>query len=140
VLGEADAARECVQDVFLQLWGKAGAYVTARGSLEAYLVVCVRNRALMQIRRRHRGSAALQRVRPQPSYTFEEDPIERERIGRAVAGLNEPQATVIELAYYRGLTLREVSEELAIPLGTVKTRLSAALRVLRQSLAVDVRG
>lgn len=91
----------------------------------------------MQLRRMHRGSAALKRLRPQPSYTFEEDPIERDRIGRAVAELNEPQATVVEMAYYRGLTLREVSEELAIPLGTVKARLSGALRALRQSLAVE---
>lgn len=118
----------------MQLWGKAGAYVTARGSLEAFLVVCVRNRALMQIRRTHRGSAALRRLRPEHSYTFEEDPIERDRVGRALGGLAESQAQVIQLAYYRGLTLREVSEELAIPLGTVKTRLSAALRALRQSL------
>ncbi len=138
VLGDAELARECVQDVFLQLWRKTGSYVIARGSLEAFLVVCVRNRALMRVRSRHRGNAALRRLRPQPSYTLEEDPIERDRIGRAVAELSEPQATVVQLAYYRGLTLREISEELAIPLGTVKTRLSGALRALRQSLVVEI--
>lgn len=91
ILGEAEPARECVQDVFLRLWGKAGAYVTARGSLEAFLVVCVRNRALMQVRSRQRGGAALRRLRPEKSYTLEDDPIERDRIGRALAGLSEPQ-------------------------------------------------
>lgn len=134
VLGEPEAARECVHDVFLQLWRRVDAYAAARGSLEAFLVVCVRNQALMLVRRRTRASVALRRLDPPLPYTFEADPIERDRIARAVAQLPATQAAVVQLAYYRGLTLREVARELALPIGTVKTRLSAALRALRQSL------
>ena len=134
VLGDPGAAAECVHDVFLQLW-RSGGYSAVRGSLQAFLAVCVRNRALMQLRSKQRGRSALERVDRVHAYTLEDDPIERARIQRALGRLPDGQADVIELAYYRGLTLTEVATELSMPIGTVKTRLSAALRALRQLLA-----
>ncbi|MBV8344452.1 MAG: sigma-70 family RNA polymerase sigma factor, partial [Candidatus Eremiobacteraeota bacterium] len=70
-------------------------------------------------------------------YTMEEDPIERERVQRALTRLTEGQADVVRRAYFDGLTLAEVAADLAIPIGTVKGRLSAALRTLRRELAVE---
>lgn len=134
VLREPETSSECVQDVFLHLWRRGG-YSVRRGGLEAFLAVCVRNRALMEVRSSARARSSLERLKPGPEvYVLEEDPIERVRIERAISQLSEGQADVVALAYYRGLTLAEVAAELAIPLGTVKTRLSAALRALRRSL------
>ena len=134
VLQDREASSECVHDAFLQLWQRGG-YSERRGALEAFLAVCVRNRALMQLRSRARGRSALERLAPPSDYVLEDDPIERMRIDRALARLTEGQGQVVELAYYRGLTLAEVAVELSVPLGTVKTRLSAALRALRRALA-----
>jgi RNA polymerase sigma-70 factor (ECF subfamily) len=134
LLRDREAASECVHDVFLELWRKRNAYAAARGSLEAFLVTCVRNRALTMIRSGERGKRAAQKLARPEEYFLEEDPIERARVARAVAQLNEGEAAVVQLAYYRGLTLSEVSDELAVPIGTVKWRLSSALRRLRSAL------
>jgi RNA polymerase sigma-70 factor, ECF subfamily len=137
VLGDADAAGDCVQDVFLHLWRGGGAYSQERGSLEAFLVVCARNRALMRVRGESRGREAARRIDAPDAYRMEEDPIERERVQRALARLADGQVDVVRLAYYRGMTLSEVAAHLAIPIGTVKGRLSAALRALRRELVIE---
>ncbi|MBV9332586.1 MAG: sigma-70 family RNA polymerase sigma factor [Candidatus Eremiobacteraeota bacterium] len=134
VLHDWESASECVQDVFLYLWRRENAYSAARGSLEAFLVTCARNRALERLRQATRSRAATEKVEVRGTYVLEEDPIERERIARAVARLTEGQGAVVQLAYYRAMTLSEVAVQLDIPIGTVKARLSAALRALRRSL------
>lgn len=136
IVRNPDGARECVQEVFERLWRRSGAYSPARGSLEAFLVTCVRNQALTLVRSGHRQQETAQKMEPPGEYTLEEDPIERERIARALAQLSDGQADVVQLAYYKGMTLAEVAGELAIPIGTVKGRLSAALRALRRSLVI----
>ena len=137
VLRNRDAALECVQDVFLNLWRSGSAYSPQRGSLEAFLVVCTRNRALTRVRVENRARETARRTDAPQDYTMEEDPIERERIRRALERLTQGQADVVRRAYYDGLTLAEVAEDLAIPIGTVKGRLSAALRALRRELVVE---
>ncbi len=131
---ERELARECVQDVFLHLWRHPAGYVAARGSLEAFLVTCARNAALAKVRSGSRQQKMLGALEPPQAYQLDDDPIERDRIARALAQLTPGQAEVVERAYYRGMTLGEVAAELSIPIGTVKGRLSAALRALRRSL------
>jgi len=135
----AEAARDCVHDVFLHLWHRGCAYTPARGSLEAFLVTCVRNEALARTRNEARRAELRANVRAETTYEVEDDPIERERIARAVAQLNPAQAKSIELAYYRGLTFAEVAADLGEPLGTVKSRISNALRALRSALGEEAR-
>lgn len=138
LLRDRDAAQECVHDVFAHLWRRGTAYVVDRGSLEAFLVTCARNRALERLRTAARGRAAIEKMDVREEYEFEADPIERERVARAVAQLTQGQAAVVQLAYYRAMTLNEVAAQLQIPIGTVKARLSAALRALRRSLIPQV--
>jgi DNA-directed RNA polymerase specialized sigma24 family protein len=95
---------------------------------------CVHDVALTQLRGGSRQAKMLGKLAPVDDYVMEEDLIERERIADAIARLTEGQAEVVDRAYYRGMTLAEVAAELAIPIGTVKGRLSAALRALRRSL------
>ncbi|MGA8574127.1 MAG: sigma-70 family RNA polymerase sigma factor [Candidatus Cybelea sp.] len=134
LLRDRELARECVHDVFLHLWRHRSHFVAARGSLEAFLVTCARNAALTQLRSASRRQKMIGKLETAEEYVMEEDPIERERIARALTQLTEGQAEVVERAYYRGMTLTEVAAELAIPIGTVKGRLSTALRALRRSL------
>jgi len=136
LLGDRDAAAECVHDVFLHLWQR-GAYVAARGSLEAFLVTCARNRALGRIRERERRRHTVAKLEFEERYVMDIDPIEHDRIVRALARLTQAQAAVVRLAYYRGMSLAEVASHLEIPIGTVKGRLSAALASLRKSLVLE---
>lgn len=137
LLRDPEAARECVQEVFEGLWRRGGPYSPVRGSLEAFLVTCARNAALSQLRAGRRRQETAQKIEAPGEYTLDEDPIERQRVARALAALTEGQADVVRLAYYKGMTLAEVAAELAIPIGTVKGRLSAALRALRRSLVPE---
>ncbi|MBV8147746.1 MAG: sigma-70 family RNA polymerase sigma factor [Candidatus Eremiobacteraeota bacterium] len=139
LLREEGAARECVHDVLLHLWRRKSAYATMRGSLEAFLVTCVRNQALSRVRNEARRREIAATLEPPGAYAIEDDPIERDRIERAVSSLSPEQTEVIRLAYYRGLTLAEAAAELRLPLGTIKGRLSAALRALRLVLVPEGR-
>jgi RNA polymerase sigma factor (sigma-70 family) len=134
ILREDGAARDCVHDVLLHLWRREDAYSARRGGLEAFLVTCVRNQALTRARKEMRRREIDSALDQPGTYALEEDPIERERIERAVAALSREHAEVIGLAYYRGFTLAEAASELKVPLGTIKGRLSAALRALRVAL------
>lgn len=134
LLRDREMAEECVHDVFLHLWRRPGAYEPSRGSLEAFLVTCARNQALTQLRNASRRRDIAANLETDTEYSLDEDPIERDRIERAVSQLSDGQAAVIQFAYYRGMTLSEVASELDLPVGTVKGRLSAALRALRRSL------
>jgi RNA polymerase sigma-70 factor, ECF subfamily len=134
VCGDPAAAQECVHDVLLHLWRRRNAFDKRRGSLEAFLVACTHNSALTHQRNDARRRRILSTLEPSGKYEMEDDPIERDRIARALARLTPQQAHVIQLAYYRGLTLSEIADELQIPLGTIKGRLSSALRALRVAL------
>ena len=141
VLQDRAAAQDCVHEVMLHLWRRGDAYQTERGSLEAFLVTCARNSGLARRRTADRQSDLARRA--QPDQSVEErtvDPIERQRIARAVAALTPTQAQSIELAYYRGMTHAEIALDLGEPIGTVKSRLASALRALRRSLVVAADG
>lgn len=137
VLGDAGAAEEVMQDLFYQLWWKARDYDAARGGLGAWLLVSARNRAIDRLRQRKRAEAlAPEQVAPL-AFDLESSVAQAELISRvksALGGLSESQRQALELAYFEGMTHSEISQRTGEPLGTVKTRLRAALQALRQVL------
>jgi RNA polymerase sigma-70 factor, ECF subfamily len=137
VLRDRGAAQDCVHEVMLHLWKRGDAYHTARGALEAFLVVCARNSALQRARSLQRQAQLAQHVASDDVVDeIVRDPIEHDRITRAIAALTPVQAQTIELAYYRGMTHSEIARGLGEPVGTVKSRIASALRALRRSLVV----
>lgn len=135
LLRDTESASDCVHDVLLHLWKRADAYRADRGSLEAFLATCVRNDALARLRDEGRHERRLRALpREEPVEELDVDPVERERVAAAVASLDEVQRDAIERAYYRGMTQSEIARETNAPLGTVKTRIAAALRNLRRML------
>lgn len=137
MLRDTQAAEDCIHDVMLHLWHRGDAYRTDRGSLEAFLLSCVRNDALTRLRNDRRHAERLRSVDVQQSYDVDVDPIEARRIAQALERLDARQRHVIERAYFGGLTHREIAESSGTPLGTVKTRLSAGLRTLRAALITE---
>lgn len=137
VLRDTGNAQDCVHDVFMRLWRHGHAYSPARGSLEAFLVVCVRNEALS---RRRRGLNRERIVREQlhevPSTPPPDDPAaQRIDMARLVSRLNQSQQRAVRMAYYDGFTHEQIAQHLGEPVGTVKSRLSNALRTLRSLLS-----
>jgi len=136
VLRSPDDAEDCVQDVFARVWQRSDAYRPERGSLRAFLIACVRNDALGRRRAEARHRAIEEReARLQPSVEFEiADHVEAERVRQGLQRLPPDQRRVLELAYFGGLTHREIAAKLDEPLGTVKSRLALALRRLSRDL------
>lgn len=139
ILGNQREAEDLVHDVLMEAWQKSGDYDRTRGSVRTWLLVRLRSRALDRCRRAGRirietmEERTISDVLPAP----EGDPgqsIDHARVRRAVQGLPEAQRQVLELAYFEGLSSSEISERLAIPIGTVKSRTAAGLAKLRAAI------
>ena len=137
VLHSEQDAEDCVHDVLTRLWNRSRAYTVDRGQVRSFLVVCVRNEALSRRRSQQRRGRLAQRLNAlaEPQEEFElTDFVERTRVREAIAQLPEDQRRALILAYYGGKTHVEIATELDEPLGTVKSRISMALRKLGAAL------
>lgn len=137
VLGDRDAAEDVVHGALMREWS-TGAYRPERGALLPFLIACVRRAAYDVIRSsRRRRDRELRAVPDQviPDPTAAIDPVETQRVRAALDTLPPAQRQVVMRAYYGNRTLSEVAAELDIPLGTVKSRLANALRLLAVALS-----
>jgi RNA polymerase sigma-70 factor (ECF subfamily) len=141
VLGDNSAAQDVVQDVFVELWAHPGRYDPAAGTMRTYLTVLARHRAVDQLRadlRRVARQERSHRLTPPAVATGAGDEVlaaETARLIRAaVHALPASQRQVVELAYFEGLTYREVARAVGISEGTAKSRLRLALAKLGQIL------
>jgi RNA polymerase sigma factor (sigma-70 family) len=134
-------AEEIVQEAFLSLWRRPNAYREERGSFRAWLMSAVHHRAVDVVRREeaHRRRAvaygADEPVQPDVMVTEEADiEDQRSRIRAALREIPAEQREVLELMYFQGKTQSRIAEELALPLGTVKSRTLLGMRRLRAML------
>ncbi len=137
LLQDQGDAEEVVQDAFLAAWRNADSYDPAKGSTRTWILTFVRNRAIDRLRARRSGVAtALDEQQPDERDLFDEvaKNIEAARARRALQELPQEQRQVIGLAYFAGLTQNEIAERLAIPAGTVKSRIRLGLNRLRVDL------
>ncbi|MGZ4383641.1 MAG: sigma-70 family RNA polymerase sigma factor [Gaiellaceae bacterium] len=139
VLRDASLAEDAVQEAFLAVWRGAERFVPERASASAWIMTLVHRRAVDLVRReQRRRTEPLEHVEPADSEGSAEDiawlRLERERIEAALRRLPDPQRELIELAYFGGFTHTELAERLGQPLGTIKSRLFAALSRLRTLL------
>lgn len=143
MLGERAAAEDLVQEAFLALWRAAGEYAPGRGSVRTLLLAIVRNRGIdrlrsqaVQARRQdalaHEARAAGEAAADAGDLALTE--IQGGAVRRALAGLPADQQDVLRLAYYGGFTHHEIADMLAIPLGTVKSRMRLGLERVRHAL------
>jgi RNA polymerase sigma-70 factor (ECF subfamily) len=140
IVGDAELAREVLQDTFLRSWDGREAYDPERGRVPWWLMGIARNRAIDLLRSRShqarlREREPLARGAHDPSATdTQEVLLVRRSITDALRDLSIVQREAIELAYYAGLTQAEIARELGQPLGTVKSRTREAMDRLRQAL------
>lgn len=140
-------AEEVLQETFLHVWNRARSYDPARSSVATWLVLIARSRSIDRLRTRNvvdRTHAAVQKEAG-PDHESAEgagrvmDRERRRRVRSELQGIPEEQRKVLEMAFYEGLTQREIAETTGIPLGTVKTRTLLAMKKLRKSLRGEIR-
>ncbi len=141
VLQDHQLAEEVTQDVFTRVWQAAASFDPTKSRFTTWLTSITRNRAIDILRRRRvRGltgpgeaelNTAITRAdeRLSPEYH-----LEALAVREALRQLPPDQRQVVELAYFNGMTQREIAEHLSIPLGTVKTRMRLAMMKLRHLL------
>jgi RNA polymerase sigma-70 factor (ECF subfamily) len=145
ILPQPDQAEEVVQDVFAQVWRDASRYERARASVAGWIVMLTRTRAIDRLRAQKARPDQTAGVEPafvapltSPERSPEALTISAEDVQLvrgALSQLPENQRSLVELAYYEGLTHSEIAERTGVPLGTVKTRLRTAMATLRAALA-----
>lgn len=140
VIREPALAEEVVQDTFLALWRRPGAFDPARGSLQSFLLGIARNKAVDVVRKeeslRRTRDALMEDVGTKDSAGASDNALleERHEVRDALVQLSDVQREALVLAYFGGRTYREVAEELGIPEGTAKTRMRDGLMKLRELL------
>jgi RNA polymerase sigma factor (sigma-70 family) len=137
VLHDRDAAEDAVHGALVRVWS-AGAYRPARGPLLPFLIACVRREAIDALRSSQRRQVREARASAETVAVDETaaiDPVQTRHVATALAALPSEQRDVILRAYYGNRTLVEVANDTHLPLGTVKSRLSAALRRLHSALS-----
>jgi RNA polymerase sigma-70 factor, ECF subfamily len=133
-LSDREQAEEVVQDVFANAWRHAGDYDPGRASVRTWLYSIARNRIIDARRRAAVRPGLTGAATPESPAELDrrlEQALLRWHVAAALARLSPEHREVIRLAHYGGLTLREIAEGKGIPLGTVKSRTSYALRSLR---------
>lgn len=134
-------AEEVTQEVFLQAWEQSASFDPERGSVKSWVATLAHRRAVDAVRRSQSSRDREEKVpvgNPHPDVAesaVEAD--ERSRVRQALRALTDLQFEVIEMAYFGGLTYRQVAERLDTPLGTVKSRMRDGLLKLRETLGDD---
>jgi RNA polymerase sigma-70 factor, ECF subfamily len=141
-LGDRALAEDLVQDVFTAVWRSAAGFDPSRASFATWVYRITRNRATDLIRRRR---ARVRTVDSASHSEMGEEDTTRELsrnfdVATALSRLPEIHREVLVLAYFQGLSQREISRRTHTPLGTVKSRTTAALRALRESMLTDEDG
>ncbi len=143
-------AEELLQEVFFRAWQQGGAYSSQRGTFVTWLLSITHNMAIDEIRKRRRrpqkaDSEDPEQVLAAVADTSAGSDVEeevwlgslRDTVAVALRTLPPAQREAIEMAYYQGLTQREIAEALGEPLGTIKTRMRLGLQKLREALGND---
>jgi len=146
VLHRVGDAEEVVQEVFLQAWRQAGRYDPGRSSVSTWLVLITRSRSIDRLRSRKVKDKTLTAARQEETRTHTSPQGARDvlmserraRLNAEMLALPDEQREVLELAFYQGLTQREISESTGVPLGTVKTRTLLSMKKLRAALQSEI--
>ena len=144
VVHEEAEADDVLQEIFLQIWNEANNYSPTAGKPLGWVVTIARRRAIDRLRRRQAYGRARDRYREQ----LEQQPVRPRRpwhdtfvlsdlrrfLKNRIRALPIPQREAIDLAFFQGLSHREIAAATDTPLGTVKTRLELGLQKLTQAI------
>ncbi len=148
IVATREDAEEILQEVFLQVWEKASAYIPDRGSVYSWIVAMCRHRAIDRLRSKgHKKKSKETDLEPSQSVlhaTSDSDPHDlivmkgyAESVRSALKSLSRLEVKILELSYYEGCSQSEIAKMLKMPLGTVKTKMRKGIQKLRQAVGKD---
>ena len=138
-------ADDLLQEIFMEIWNQAGHYSAQKGKPLGWIVTLTRRRSIDRLRKKQAYARAEERLQneteQQPDawvHNSTEDDIEMSDTRRLIMGIlkNLPpaQREAIDLAFYHGMSQREIAAKTGIPLGTIKTRLELGLKKISEAL------
>ena len=137
-IGDRGRAEDATQDTFASLWRSAGRFDPTRGKATSWLFTVARNAIVDGLRRRPEATVDVPEPGPGPADAAESEWVSW-RVHRALETLPDQERTLVELAYWSGLSQSEIADRLDLPLGTVKTRTRSALSRLANELGDELR-
>lgn len=145
VLNNDSDVDDLIQEIFVELWKQAERYDVEKGKALGWIVTLSRRRAIDKLRKKQAYFRAGERLRMETETTTEHDVHQgadedaiasdhREILAGIMATLPDAQREALHLAFYRGLSQREIAAQTGIPLGTIKTRIELAMRKVRNGV------
>ena len=138
-------ADDLLQEVFMEIWNQAKNFSAEKGKPLGWMVTLTRRRAIDALRKKQAYARAEERLQAEPErqpLAWVENATEKDieagdtrvLMAKVINSLPEAQQQVIELAFFRGMSQREIAFHTNIPLGTVKTRLELGLKKIYDGL------
>ncbi len=138
IIPSSEVAQEALQDTFMKIWKNADKYDASKARLFTWFINIARNTAIDKIRsasyKQIKKTEGLEIASNLPSL-YEESNVLDSGLQTVIQSLDKKHSILIDLAYFKGYTHKEIEKELNIPLGTVKTRIRGAIKHLRVKLA-----
>ncbi len=135
-----ELAQDILQDCFVNIWKKAQSYSSGKGSFFTWMLNICRNKSIDELRKIERHRAGKNQIADSNVHMNNGSEMNINTIGLKdmLAKLPEEQQLIIEFLYFKGYTQQEVSDELGIPLGTVKTRARNAIKGLQNYFTIII--
>lgn len=140
VINDEQTAQDVLQEVFVKIWNNIASFNAEKGRIYTWMINIARNAAIDKLRSKgeimkskiHTGEDVVYNVQKGLKTEQQTDAI---GLREMVNGLKPEYYTIVQLAYFKGYTLDEISKTLDIPLGTVKTRMRHAIQLLREKFS-----
>ena len=138
VVNDDQTSQDVLQDVFVKIWNNINRYDASKGRIYTWMLNIARNAAIDKLR----SKGEIMKNKIQSGQDIVDSSVVKgmktemvtDTIGlkQVVDGLKPEYQTIVNMAYFKGYTLDEISKTLEIPLGTVKTRMRSAMQLLRE--------
>ncbi|MCA0985902.1 RNA polymerase sigma factor [Guptibacillus algicola] len=141
IVKDKGLSEEVIQEVFIKLWKGRAKYTEEKGKFSSWILTMTRHTAIDILRKQSREPdfELDERDALHSDEASVEDQVEWKERGivlrAAVSKLKEEQKRIIEMFYFKGMTHKKISQEIDLPLGTVKGRIRLALKHLKSNLA-----
>jgi len=140
VISDQQTAQDVLQEVFVKIWTHIDSYDAGKGKVYTWMINIARNAAIDKLRSKgeimkgkiHTGEDHVYNLQQQLKTEQHTDAI---GLRKLIAELKPEYQRIIELSYFKGFTLEEISKMLEVPLGTVKTRMRHAIQLLREKFS-----
>lgn len=142
VIADEQTAQDVLQEAFVKIWNNIDKFDPAKGRLYTWMLNLCRNTAIDKLR--SKGEIMKGKIRTGDDIVYnEQNDLSTEQktdtigLRNVVAGMKPEYQSIVELAYFKGFTLDEISKSLDVPLGTVKTRMRKAMSILREHYNIN---